>query len=149
MTLNTHNKSAHLAALESRLGMQLAARLSDGAEQLPHDVSERLRFARGLAVSRLKHAPAMQTAVQGAGVLATAGASLGSGSSGNSGWWRPAVSTLQALVLVGGFFLIGHLHSQAQISAAAEIDAALLADDLPPEAYNDPGFVEFLKTSLD
>jgi hypothetical protein len=58
-------------------------------------------------------------------------------------------SVLQVLALAGGFFLIGHLHSQAQISAAAEIDAALLSDDLPPEAYNDPGFVEFLKTSAD
>ena len=56
---------------------------------------------------------------------------------------------LQVLALAGGFFLIGHLHSQAQISAAAEIDAALLSDDLPPEAYNDPGFVEFLKTFAD
>jgi hypothetical protein len=58
-------------------------------------------------------------------------------------------SVLQVLALAAGFFLIGHLHSQAQISAAAEIDAALLSDDLPPEAYNDPGFVEFLKTSAD
>jgi hypothetical protein len=29
---------------------------------------------------------------------------------------------------------------------AAEIDSALLADDLPPKAYSDAGFVEFLKT---
>ena len=28
----------------------------------------------------------------------------------------------------------------------AEIDAALLADDLPPKAYSDAGFAEFLKT---
>jgi hypothetical protein len=26
-----------------------------------------------------------------------------------------------------------------------QIDSALLADDLPPEAYADPGFVAFLK----
>jgi hypothetical protein len=32
-----------------------------------------------------------------------------------------------------------------QIQAAAEVDAVLLADDLPPEAYADPGFGEFLK----
>ena len=29
----------------------------------------------------------------------------------------------------------------------AEVDAALLTDDLPPAAYADPGFVQFLKTS--
>ena len=38
-----------------------------------------------------------------------------------------------------------HLHEQAEIRAAAEIDAALLADDLPPEAYGDPGFGAYLK----
>jgi hypothetical protein len=34
---------------------------------------------------------------------------------------------------------------QEQVDAAAEIDAALLADDLPPAAYSDPGFLAFLK----
>ena len=29
---------------------------------------------------------------------------------------------------------------------AAEVDAALLTDDLPPAAYTDPGFAQFLKT---
>jgi hypothetical protein len=27
----------------------------------------------------------------------------------------------------------------------AEIDAAILTDDLPPAAYTDPGFAQFLK----
>jgi hypothetical protein len=39
-------------------------------------------------------------------------------------------------------------HARAQIEAA-EVDVALLADDLPPDAYSDAGFVEFLpKTSV-
>ena len=29
----------------------------------------------------------------------------------------------------------------------AEIDTALLVDDLPPAAYSDPGFVQFLRQS--
>jgi hypothetical protein len=29
----------------------------------------------------------------------------------------------------------------------AEFDQALLTDDLPPAAYADPGFVQFLKSS--
>jgi hypothetical protein len=33
------------------------------------------------------------------------------------------------------------------ILEVAEVDAALLADDLPPAAYSDPGFVQFLKTT--
>ena len=42
--------------------------------------------------------------------------------------------------------LIQHWQDRTQISVAAEVDAALLADDLPPKAYSDAGFVEFLKT---
>lgn len=49
------------------------------------------------------------------------------------------------MMLVFGLLLIQHLHDQAEIHAAADVDAALLADDLPPEAYGDPGFVEFLR----
>jgi len=41
--------------------------------------------------------------------------------------------------------LIQHWNTQAQIDTAAEIDAALLSDGLPPAAYSDPGFGEFLK----
>ena len=48
------------------------------------------------------------------------------------------------MLLVLGLVLIQHLHEQAEIHAAAEVDAALLADDLPPEAYGDPGFVVYL-----
>jgi hypothetical protein len=30
----------------------------------------------------------------------------------------------------------------------AEVDVALLTDDLPPAAFSDPGFLQFLKTDL-
>jgi Protein of unknown function (DUF3619) len=136
MTENPSQRLARIAALESRLGLRVTDRLSEGAERLPHDVTERLRFARSLAVSRAPRlAPQVEVYGSGKGLV------LG------SSWWRPVASVLQVLALAGGLLLIGHVHSQAQISAAAEIDAALLSDDLPPEAYNDPGFVEFLKTS--
>ena len=35
-----------------------------------------------------------------------------------------------------------------QIRDAAEVDSALLADDLPPEAYSDPGFAEYLEKTV-
>jgi hypothetical protein len=50
------------------------------------------------------------------------------------------------IVLVAGLVLIQQVHERAQISAAAEVDAQILSDDLPPAAYSDPGFAEFLKT---
>jgi hypothetical protein len=33
-------------------------------------------------------------------------------------------------------------------SDIASIDSALLLDDLPPDAYTDPGFLQFLKVQL-
>jgi hypothetical protein len=71
------------------------------------------------------------------------------GSSKGSGWWRPLVTLIPVVALVAGLSMIEHLHAQKQISAAAEIDASLLADELPPAAYRDPGFVEFLKSARD
>ena len=41
--------------------------------------------------------------------------------------------------------LIQQQHLEQQIAAAAEIDTDLLTDALPPTAYGDAGFVEFLK----
>jgi hypothetical protein len=50
------------------------------------------------------------------------------------------------VVLVLGLVGIGHLNNLERIRAAAEVDAVLLADDLPLAAYSDPGFAEYLKT---
>ena len=76
-------------------------------------------------------------------------ATLGGSSPERGRWWLRLGSLLPLLLLVAGLLLIGHLHEQSQISAAAEIDADLLADDLPPGAYTDAGFAEFLKAPRD
>ena len=50
-------------------------------------------------------------------------------------------------LLVVGLMGIAHVHDRNQIAAVAEVDAALLSDDLPTAAYTDPGFAEYLKTT--
>lgn len=60
-------------------------------------------------------------------------------------WWARLASWLPALALTLGLIAIDQLNLTQRIEAAAEVDAALLADDLPPAAYVDPGFAEFLK----
>ncbi|MBS0441426.1 MAG: DUF3619 family protein [Proteobacteria bacterium] len=140
-TTSTH--AAALDALESRIAYRIAARLSQRADTLDGDVAERLRFAREQALERAKAARAAQSRPVVA-VTASGAAVLGSG-----GWWLKLGSALPILALAAGLFLIQHLHTQAQIEAAAQIDVELLADDLPPEAYNDAGFVEFLKNPQD
>ena len=54
-------------------------------------------------------------------------------------------TTAALLALVAGLMLIQSENTQRQIAAAVEVDTDLLLDELPPSAYSDPGFVEFLK----
>ena len=60
-----------------------------------------------------------------------------------------SVGVIAASFVVAGLVLIQNQLVRAQIEAAAEIDFDLLADELPPAAYSDPGFLEFLKSPLE
>ena len=139
---NTSVSLAMLESMESRFGLRVAARLSANADDLGADISERLRFAREqvLVHARAAHiaaaAPQVGVTRAGAAILGWAG----------TGWWIRIASVLPVFALVGGLMLIQNSHDRTQIFVAAEVDAALLADDLPPKAYSDAGFVEFLKT---
>ncbi len=140
---NTTLSIAAREALEARFGLRVAARMSQGAVALDGDIGERLRFARERALERARAVravdarPVLEVGASGAAVL------------GGGGWWIKLGSVLPLVALAVGLFFIQHLHSVAQIETAAEIDAELLADDLPPAAYNDAGFAEFLKTPRD
>jgi len=141
--------SGGLEAIQARFAVRVAARLSESARELPHDVSERLKASRELALDRARLARRAEaaTSTQAVGSGSSAAMILGGGSS--SDWWFKLASILPIAALVAGFFFIEHAHTREQIAAAAEIDAALLADDVPPAAYSDPGFVEFLKAPRD
>ena len=136
---NSTSLTAARDAMQARFARRVVARLNDNAEHLGGDVTERLRFARERAVARA--ALARTTAASApVGITASGAALLG------SGWWVKVASVLPLLALVVGLILIQRWQTTAQISVAAEVDAALLADDVPPTAYRDAGFIEFLKT---
>lgn len=131
-------------SLEARLGARLAGALSLHTQQLPHDISERLRVARDQATARarelrLKSSPSTTLV----GISASGTAVLGSGAP----WWQRAASVLPLVVLVSGLLMMDRWSVQEQVQAAAEIDAQLLTDTLPPAAYVDPGFAEYLRTT--
>ena len=127
-------------ALEARVAHRIVATLAKA--ELPADVAERLRFARESAVSRRKQAaPNLAPAVVRSG-----GAAVLLGPRGDGGPWWQLASFVPLLLLLAGMFFIQQWHLDRQIRDAAEIDTALLSDDLPPAAYADPGFVEFLKS---
>jgi len=142
------NTARDLDILQTRIGLRVAARLSEQAERMPHDVSERLRFAREQALQRareLRPVAAAAPAVVAVGG-GTASLALG-GAAGGASWWVRLASVMPLIVLIGGLVLIQQAHERAQISAAAEVDAQILTDELPPAAYSDPGFAEFLRTA--
>jgi hypothetical protein len=130
-------------ALEARVALRILSHLSDASENLPHDVTERLRVARERALDKARTVHKLsRRSADALQVLANGSLVLG----GPPPWWLRMASFLPLAVLLGGLLLIQHRYNEEQISAAVEIDAALLVDELPPQAYSDPGFVEFLRT---
>jgi hypothetical protein len=125
-----------------QFGRRVAARLAAGADELPYEVRERLRAARMQAVATRKRAAAPRAVVVANG----AGASLALGPEEFSLWHRVA-SVLPIVVLAAGLVFLHVVQTDRRASEIAEVDADLLIDDLPPAAYADPGFVQFLKTS--
>ncbi len=143
MTASSHRPpQAAVDALQARFALKLTAKLSERANELAPDLNERLRFARETALERTRAARRAE-AVSVVGIGTRGAAVLGRL---GGGWWLKAASIAPMLVLAAGLFLIQRWQEDVQISTAAEVDAALLADDLPPTAYGDVGFAEFLKT---
>jgi hypothetical protein len=62
--------------------------------------------------------------------------------------WRILISALPLLALVSGLMFIQNLQQDLAETDIASLDSALLLDELPPDAYTDPGFVQFLKIQL-
>ena len=87
--------------------------------------------------------------LQTAPAVATSGnsATLTLGGGGGFSLWRQFASALPLIALVAGLVAINIIQDDDRLTELAEVDAALLTDDLPPDAYADPGFVQFLKTS--
>lgn len=131
--------------LQDRFALKATSYLAASTADLPYDISERLRAARMQAVAKRKIA-STQTA---AGVVNTGGSSvaLSWGSSDGLGWWGRIGSIVPLIALVIGMLAINSIQNDLRAQEVAEVDAALLTDDLPPAAFSDPGFLQFLKTN--
>lgn len=123
-------------------GLQMARQLESWMPELPHDISERLRVARQRALEMQKPEVAWASVahVQGQGSLA-----LGPSDSDRPGLWSVLGSLIPLVLLVVGFSSLMVQEESQRIAEIAHIDAQLLADDVPPSAYADPGFVQFLQ----
>ncbi|MBU3563156.1 MULTISPECIES: DUF3619 family protein [unclassified Polynucleobacter] len=121
-----------------QFGQASAALLRQGTQSIPKHLKDRLYAARMKALS-VRKPEKIRIQKQ---VLAGSSRNLTSGSNGlwdSVGWIAPLV------VLVFGLIGIAQWQDDSRINDIAEVDAALLSDDVPPDAYADSGFMAFLK----
>ena len=169
MRQTTQLNDAQREALQARFALRVTARLNEDTPGLPHDITERLRIAREQAVSAAREARLGTVAIgeTSAAVATTIAGVNAQGAMALGGWneagharqpgrgrrlddgplswgWRLA-SALPVLALVAGLWLVHAYHAQEKVEATADIDTAILTDELPPDAYADPGFEEFLR----
>jgi len=139
-----------MLSAQDRFARNVTARLSEGSATLPHDISERLRVARMQALAHRKQVvtrSATVVASQGGGTIALSFGSQDDHDKPN--WWTRFAAALPLVALVAGLSTIYVVQNDLRADELAEVDTALLTDDLPTVAYTDPGFVEFLKANRD
>jgi hypothetical protein len=121
---------------EERYASRVRQALNHGLKDIPPASARRLEAARHLALAHQKQAVPQ---------MALAGH--------NASWFRFATDNrymrqiLAVLALLLGMWISFYMDSVKYISALEEVDSALLADDLPPEAFLDNDFFEWLKDS--
>lgn len=125
-------------ALADQFGRAVARRLSAGTDEMSYETRERLRAARVRALAGRKQEEVAPVTI-GRGGAATLGF-------GERTWFNRIASVLPLVILAAGLVFLHTFQTERRASELAEVDAALLTDDLPPAAYADPGFVQFLKT---
>ena len=121
-----------------QFGRASAALLTQGAQSLPANIKDRLHAARmkALSVRKTEKVHVQKPVFAG---------SMGSYSSGSNGIWDTVGWVAPLVVLVFGLIGIAQWQNDSRITDIAEVDAALLTDDVPPDAYADSGFMAFLK----
>lgn len=125
------------------LGLSIATRLLGSTQDLPHDITERLRVARMQALA--KRRVLKSQLVQSASFNANGTAAVNYDGRDDRSLWNRIASILPLLALIVGLMTIAIVAENNWTSDIAEIDAELLTDDLPPDAYTDSGFVQFLR----
>lgn len=141
--------SSALENKESEFVRELRRALDESAASLPASATDRLATARRTALARKKHeaepvfvrAPAFAAGGIPAGMPAGLPAPRR-----RSPLARFALAWPLA-ALVAGLFAIAYFEDQQRTSELADIDAAMLSDDLPLNAYLDHGFNAYLSRS--
>ena len=121
---------------EELFARQICRVLDNGADELDAGIAERLRAARERALAH------QATAVGAVAIVDAGGTALQMGGDDTR---HPLRTTLSILALLLGVVLTYYWNAMDEATANEEIDSALLADDLPPNAYLDKGFHAWLE----
>ena len=135
---------------EQEIAFAVRRSLDEGAARLPYRTAERLARAREAALARMPAAAAAVAPAQAATevtlVLAPGGGhGLPDADKAPALVWRILAILIPALIIALGFVGIDEWAEWQRADEAAEIDEAVLLDDVPIDAYTDRGFGVFLK----
>lgn len=138
---------------ERQFARNVREALEESAERLPYRVTLRLQAAREAALARMPAtaAVAAPAAVEAmAPAVATAGPSVGSAPGRREDdtpplWWRMVWSALPLLLVIAGLVGVSIWSDVQDADESADVDAAMLVDDVPVTAYTDNGFGAFLR----
>jgi hypothetical protein len=125
---------------ENEFGYRIRQALDEGLERLDYRTTYRLQQAREAALAR-QHA----TQTERAWVPALAGGPLVD--DGSVGWLPRLGLAAPLLAVIIGFVGIYQYQESRRISEVADMDFAVLLDDVPLETYADKGFGALLKSS--
>jgi hypothetical protein len=138
--------SSALETNEKSFVRELRRALDESAASLPASHTDRLAAARRAALARKKAEPEMvrvaAPSLAAAGVPGSFSAPAGAPRR-RSKFARFALAWPLAALVVG-LFAIAYVEDQQRTAELADIDAAMLSDDLPLTAYLDHGFNAYL-----
>jgi hypothetical protein len=141
---------------ETEFALKVRRALDENINSLPAASLDKLAAARRTAIARKKPekvavaAPVFAPALAGAGAAGSvhldgAGSGhAGSGHTGKRGRFSRLALAWPLLALVIGLAGIAYWEDQQRTAELADIDAAMLSDNLPLDAYLDHGFNAYL-----
>jgi hypothetical protein len=122
------------------LAYKIRHALNENLDNLPASTTERLASARALAMSRKKADAPMRALAP----VQAARSGFGVRSLFSTPWITRAAVAAPLLAMVAGLVGIYQVQREQRVAELADLDAAVLSDDLPLTAYTDHGFNAYL-----
>jgi hypothetical protein len=118
------------------LAYKIRHALNDNLDNLPTSTTDRLAAARAAALARKKADAPLRSKQQRA--------TFDLGSLFSMQWVARAAVVAPLLAMVAGMVGVYQYEREQRVAELAELDAAVLSDDLPLTAYTDHGFNAYL-----